>query len=470
LVSKLFKRSFLSHRLLLPFVTLIIAILCSPGYTRARQVPAAGPERLIGSQVSAGAAQGTEISAAGAASGDEQAPNLTRKDRVLVFEEVWKRISERYYDPGFNGIDWKSVHDRYRPRLDLVNEDGEFYLLLNKMVGELHDAHTRLHTPRERVERERLLAVTPGLSLWEVESKPVVIAVEPGSDAERAGIVPGMTVTSINGTPVARRLDQVRDAMGGSSTVRAERLRLYRRVLDGEPGTKFDLRLIDRTGKPVNATISLRSVSDAPEVICKQLPSGYGYIKLSLWKSPIHDRFRAALDLLRNSPGIVIDLRDNPGGEVNEVLKIAGYFFSHHEPFGNFITRSGKRVELVTSNNKEALYSGAVAVLINESSGSGSEMFAAALQELGRAVVIGRQSCGCLLGISEFKKLKGGGELAVSELGYVSPRGRRVEGTGVIPDESVQVTLSDLQSKRDLTLEEAETALRSHLKASTAVH
>jgi C-terminal processing protease CtpA/Prc len=74
-----------------------------------------------------------------------------------------------------------------------------------------------------------------------------------------------------------------------------------------------------------------------------------------------------------------------------------------------------------------------------------------------------------LLGISEFKKLKGGGELAVSELGYMSPRGRRVEGTGVIPDEPVRITLSDLQSNRDSTLLEAETALRS-AKASTTVH
>jgi carboxyl-terminal processing protease len=127
-------------------------------------------------------------------------------------------------------------------------------------------------------------------------------------------------------------------------------------------------------------------------------------------------------------------------------------------------------MELATSGSRDAVYGGRVAILINESSGSGSEMFAEVMQETSRAVVVGRQSCGCLLGISEFKKLKGGGELAVSELGYISPRGRRVEGTGVIPDEPVRITLSDLLSKRDSTLLEAETALRSHFKASTTVH
>jgi carboxyl-terminal processing protease len=452
-------------------LSLVIALASTSAFGAAGPMtPIATGTPSIGHQHSPAVGGLSESSAGAGDRANERTSVLSMKDRAAIFEEVWKRISERYYDPRFNGVDWKSVRDRYRPRLELVNEDNEFYSLLNKMVGELHDAHTRFHTPRERIDRERLTALSPGISIWDVENKPVVISVEPGSEAERTGIVPGMTVISVNGTAVAKRLDQVKAAMGGSSTERAERLRLYRRLLDGEPGARITLGLTDPSGKPVTATISLQSVSDAPEVTYKQLASGYGYIKLTLWKSPIHDRFRAALEQLRNSPGIVIDLRDNPGGEVNEVLKIAGYFFSHHESFGDFITRSGKHLELATGNNRDAIYSGAVAILINESSGSGSEMFSAVLQENGRAVVVGRQSCGCLLGISEFKKLKGGGELAVSELGYMSPRGHRVEGTGVIPDEQVRITLSDLVSKRDSTLLEAETALRSHLKASTGVH
>src|SRR5262249_28457243 len=159
-------------------------------------------------------------------------------------------------------------------------------------------------------------------------------------------------------------------AMGGSSTERAERLRLYRRLLDGDPGTKITLGLTDYAGKPLTAAISLKSVSDAPDVTCKPLPSGYGYIRLTLWKSPIHDKFRVALDQFKTAPGVVIDLRDNPGGEVSEVLKIAGFFFSNHEPFGNFITRSGRHMELTTPGGHDAAYTGRVAILINESSGS----------------------------------------------------------------------------------------------------
>ena len=457
----------ISKRFLLPLVVVLAGAAAFAASGRNSSVPTTVTASIAQSGQVAGDSHESTADANDRL--NDRTTALSKKDRVAVFEEVWKRISERYYDPSFNGVDWNSVRDRYRPRLDQVGEDNEFYALLNRMVGELHDAHTRLHTPRERIDRERFLAVTPGLSIWEVENKPVVISVDPSSEAARAGIVPGMIVTSVNGIPVANRLEQVKLAIGGSSTERAERLRLYRRLLDGDPGAKITLGLTDNTGKPLTAAVSLKSVSDAPDVSWRQLPFGYGYIRLTLWKSPIHDRFRAALDQFKTAPGVVIDLRDNPGGEVSEVLKIAGFFFSNHEPFGNFVTRAGKHMELATAGSQSAAYTGRVAILINESSGSGSEMFAEVMQESGRAVVVGRQSCGCLLGISEFKKLKGGGELAVSELGYVSPHGHRVEGIGVIPDDTVGITLSDLQSKRDSILLEAETALRSS-KAAAAVH
>jgi carboxyl-terminal processing protease len=120
-------------------------------------------------------------------------------------------------------------------------------------------------------------------------------------------------------------------------------------------------------------------------------------------------------------------------------------------------------------DNEDEVYRGMVAILVNESSGSGSEMFAGVLQENGRAVVVGRQSCGCLLGIAKFREVEGGGELAVSELAYLSPKGRRLEGKGVIPDELVGLTIADLQRHRDAALESAENALRTPTLKTTTV-
>ncbi|HVG17537.1 MAG TPA: S41 family peptidase [Blastocatellia bacterium] len=414
---------------------------------------------LIGAAPGAGFAQ-SQTSSDNAVAAASTPESLSPKDRLEVFEEVWETIEEKYHDPAFNGVNWKAVSDRYLPMVSLAKSDEDFYTVLKKMVGELHDAHTRFHTPRERREREQATAVSTGVSIYEVEGRAVVVGVEPDSQAARAGVEAGMIVRTIDGKPVSERLREAQSRVGSSSSDRAIMLRLYRQLTDGEPGSSVKLGLERADGGLFDVEVTRRVVADNPKVTSSQLQSGYGYIKLSLWKSPVHKEFRRALEGLRNAPGLIIDLRGNPGGEAGEVVKIASYFFNNRVSFGRFISRSGRAINLFTDRD-DLIYQGPVVVLVNESSGSGSELFTGVMQENGRALVIGRQSCGCVLGISRFKKVKGGGELAVSELKYVSPQGHKLEGTGVIPDRMVALTISDLQRRRDAALIEAEHTLRS---------
>jgi carboxyl-terminal processing protease len=385
---------------------------------------------------------------------------LTAKDRAEVFDDVWEIVNEKYYDSAFNGVNWRAVRERYRPQIDGVDSDEDFYGLLKRMVGELHDAHTRFSTPAERRERERLQAVSAGLAIFEVESKPVVVWVEPNSDAAHAGVEEGMIAVTIDGKPVAEKLAEMRARVAGSSTDRAVRLRIYRMIIEGEPGTTLRMTIARTDGSTVDVALTRRVVPDTAIVTSRRLPSGLGYVRLTIWKSPIRKDFKKALKQLADAPGIVIDIRGNPGGEAEEVEKIASYFFNSHVSLGKFFSRSGKAIYLRTSDDDQ-FYKGPVAILVNEGSGSGSELFAGVMQESGRAIVVGRRSCGCVLGISKYRKLKGGGELAVSEYGYQSPQGKTFEGTGVTPNKPVELTISDLQHHRDAALEEAERALKT---------
>jgi carboxyl-terminal processing protease len=98
-------------------------------------------------------------------------------------------------------------------------------------------------------------------------------------------------------------------------------------------------------------------------------------------------------------------------------------------------------------------------ILVDGLSASGSELFAGTLQATGRAKVVGEPSCGCLLGFLGYARIPGGAELAYSEVGFVLPNGKHVEGEGVIPDVIVPHTLEDLRVSRDRALEQAQALL-----------
>ncbi len=100
------------------------------------------------------------------------------------------------------------------------------------------------------------------------------------------------------------------------------------------------------------------------------------------------------------------------------------------------------------------IYSGPVVILVSEYSASATEVFAAGMQDSGRARLVGSQSCGCVLGITHDRVMKGGGVLEISEVLWFSPKDRKLEGEGVIPDRVAMTTIASLQEKRDPALDE----------------
>ena len=111
----------------------------------------------------------------------------TEAKRIDVQQRTWKVISERYYDPRLNGVNWAGIREKYRPRVAAAKTDVQFYLALKAMVRELKDSHTRVVTPRESVDHRRFAALASGAALSVIADQLVIVDIEPDTPAARAG-------------------------------------------------------------------------------------------------------------------------------------------------------------------------------------------------------------------------------------------------------------------------------------------
>ena len=394
------------------------------------------------------------------AAADEPA-SLSRQDRIEIFEDVWKTINEQYYDPSFHGVNWQQVHERYRPRIEAAKDDTEFYSLFEVMLAELRDAHTVFNHPRSSTDKTFPPPGSVGISLVELEGTTVILEVDLESDAARTGVKPGMILRTVNGKAVGELYDEIRSQFAGSSTRQAMEGLMHGGILyggflgatrtfgiEGFDGKTFEVRV---------AHFGARS-SDSSTLSARRLASGYGYIKFDGWRPPIDEQFKVELARLMDTPGLIIDLRGNGGGQTDLLLNIGSMFFPEKVNFGSF-KRRGDAVEEIFTHKSEQTYRKPIVILIDEGSASASEVFAVSMQENSRARVVGRQTCGCVLNQAS-KEEKGGGTLRWSSRVYSTPKRRILEGTGVIPDETVALTISDLRRGRDAALEAAENMFR----------
>ena len=398
-------------------------------------------------------------------------PSLSPKERAGVFEKVWKDIDEHYYDPEFGGVNWQEVHQRYLPLVEGAKSDSAFYSILDRMTAELHDAHTRFSSPQQWENRKKHQGVSVGFRAGYVEGKVVVLDVFPDSNAARAGIQPGMIVTALDGRPIADRLAESTKEVLASSTDRVTKLRILGNAFAGPIETPFAATLERANGDVLEVKYARQTLSTEPRVVATRLSSGFGYIRFDEFHPSLVKDFRKAVTNLRTAPGLILDLRRNRGGVGATLEAMARIFFDKKTLFERRMSRKqvtasqrdghhAQERQVFLGRRGGQIYDGPVVILVSEYSASATEVFAAGMQDSGRAKVVGSPSCGCVLGITHDRVTKGGGVLEISEVLWFSPQDRKLEGEGVIPDRPAVPTIASLREKRDLVLEEGERTLQ----------
>jgi carboxyl-terminal processing protease len=299
------------------------------------------------------------------------------------------------------------------------------------------------------------------LTVWRVDS---------ASAAYRAGIEPGALVERIDGVVPPRAPPD--DAAG---IHRVMVLTGAMRALSGQPGTPVRVVVRDAGGASREITV-VRDTLRGPVSRfgnLPPLPAGLearritlddgrcvGVIRFEYWLPPVMPALDRAVTQFRECAGMVLDLRGNLGGVAAMMMGVAGHFMNEPQPLGTMRTR-GEEMRFVANPRRVTdagvavePFAGPLAIVVDGLTASTSEMFAVALQSLGRARVFGERTAGQALPAMT-TRLPNGDVLMHVVADFEAPNGTRVEGVGVVPDEVAPLTYEDLRAGRDAPLDAA---------------
>lgn len=408
----------------------------------------------------------------------------TAEKRAATLQRVWQLVADRYYDPSFNGVDWAAARERHLPAALAATSDAQLYRALKAMVRELRDSHSVVLTAKESADRRRYVAPQTGAALGIVEGRAAVIAVAADSPAARAGVRAGDVVVALNGTPLDEaffaRVSAAADDTGEASVVpalprdaaeaeRGRRLRAMQRLLRGAPDAPLpSLRLaLQRAADspPIEVDLPVVPVGAPPRVELTRLEDGIAVLKLTRFAADVRAELRRAVEQLSDAGALILDLRGNTGGDYAMYTWLAAQFMTAPREVLTAVRREGagqRRSAVVLRPSAEA-FAGPIAVLTDRRTASASELMATTLVEQRNAVTVGESTCGCVVAVPTEHVLPDGGGLRIAETGFISARGRRMEGEPLAPTRLVLPTFSDLRAGRDPVLEEARRLLKERL-------
>ena len=347
---------------------------------------------------------------------------------------------------------WDIIHrDFYGP---LPDTRKLIYGAIRGALSTLHDPYTTFITREEaRLAEEDMSGSFEGIGA-EVDERDghiVIMAPLKGSPAERAGLRPGDVILAVDGEPLE----------GLTVFEAAMRIR-------GPQGTTVTLT-IQRPGQPAPFDVTLtRARVEIPTVegrIIEQENVRIAYVRLYHFNELAPARFRSTVrGLLQEAPqGMILDLRDNPGGFLHVVIQIADEFLDE----GIIVREQGKRGEQQHKARPGGLLTGSHAlplvVLVNKGSASASEILAGAIQDHDRGVLVGEPTFG-KGSVQIIHRLSDGSEVRVTIAHWLTPNGRQIHGQGLTPDIVVPQTEGKAQAGRDPQLERAITWLIKQLR------
>lgn len=302
-----------------------------------------------------------------------------------------------------------------------------------------------------------------GIEVETLQDAISIVRCIPGSPAERAGLRVADAIVSVDGVAITP----------GNVEAAVERMR-------GEPDTTVRLA-VRRGAKQLQFDVQ-RTRVDLPSVESQPLAQDVGYLRITSFTDTTPQEFANALQRLNREAraplrGLVIDLRDNPGGVLDAAVEVADDLLER----GRIVSAVGRFADATFVAEAKAgdLSAGAeLAVLINSGSASAAEILAAALRDNQRATLLGRKSYG-KGSVQTILPISGGGALKLTTSRYYTPKGESLDHSGIVPDVSIDAAeqvvaeldadgATETLAARDVTVGIALQTLRQRIRVAAA--
>jgi carboxyl-terminal processing protease len=401
-------------------------------------------------------------------------------DGAATFDAAWQAIRDTFADDERGTADWTRLRDEFRPRAAAARSDAAVREVLREMLARLGRSHFDLLPAAALAGRpgeganDLEAGGDIGLEITPVDGEPIVTRVIPSGPADRAGVRAGWAVTAIGGVDPREALQSVSERAASPRSG----FRLWAAtvgLLRGEPGTPTEISFrgvdaashtltltrVPQQGQPVKLGY-LPTLSAHLDHRLVTAPGGrqVGYIHFNVWMTPLAESIDRAVDASRATSGIVMDLRQNPGGVLTMLMGVSGHFFDAPRSLGTLRTR-GSELRLIANPRlvspegaRVTAYAGRLAILVDETSYSASEIFAGGMQAAQRARVFGvRTPGGALPALT--RQLPNGDVLEYAIGDFVTAAGDRIEGRGVMPDESVARSVASIAAGEDPAFDRA---------------
>jgi carboxyl-terminal processing protease len=358
-------------------------------------------------------------------------------DQQLVLQ-AWRTINQAYYDNSFNHQNWWLTRDRTLKQ-QIPNEEAA-YQAITKMISTLDEPFTRLLRPEQyRSLKVNTAGELSGVGLQigvKADSNAIeVIAPIAGSPAAKAGILPHDIITQIDATPTSElTLDTAAVRMRGAT------------------GTNVSLIVQTADRSPREVILIREKIELNPVTAELHTENGrkIGYLRLSQFSAKAAQELADNINKFKRqgATAYILDLRNNPGGLVQAGVEIARQWLND----GTIVYTVNRQGAIDSFDaNGTALTTAPLVVLVNEGTASASEILAGALQENGRATLVGVKTFGKGL-IQSLFDLPNGSGLAVTVAKYETPNHHDIHKLGITPDRVVptpQITLDSAATAQD---------------------